>query len=328
MQWAAEISFRYARAHGFHIRFLFSFLCFFFGCGVLLVISYVRLLAGLHFCMRMRVSLPHRRLLLLFFCSFAHAVLPCKSCSPQSPKTKVHTLLYRITQHACTHFTYTEVFRHLTILTYDQSTNEKWTDLFRKKKKKRNSAGLPNVCGQKSSNNTNRAVVESKEAKKRYTNKQNMNHHSDQQTVHTNFDMSVLKSQRPFRMLAAVPFSQFPWRSFSLCATHSTVLIYMAKSGLVARWPTQKLSYHLICGLVLVCFASALHTSDAHVLFDVHIGRLNLCARLCGFPFGPQWISHETFSIEFNKNYFLCLFSLSLSVFFFFANRNDFVCTE
>lgn len=97
-----------------------------------------------------------------------------------------------------------------------------------------------------------------------------MKHHSDQQTVRTNLDLSVLKIQRPFLIFLHSLFLKFSVRSFP----HSSILIYIGK---VVRWlfaPQKKikLSFDLWAGAVLLVH----YISDAHVLFDVHIRRLNL----------------------------------------------------
>lgn len=115
---------------------------------------------------------------------------------------------------------------------------------------------------------------EFKRSQKKCTNKQNMNHHSDQQTVRTNFDLSVLKIQRPFRVCSlslSVPFSiSFP-RSLSLLSSCSLRKEWLGGSLAEIK---IKLSFDLWAGTGIPLVH---HISDAHVLFDVHIRRLNLC---------------------------------------------------
>lgn len=130
-----------------------------------------------------------------------------------------------------------------------------------------------------------------------------MNHHSDQQTVRTNFDLSVLKIQRRFRMFC-MSLSQFLSRSpsFSLSLAHSFATFFYShlhcELWLVGRQKKIKLSFDLWAGTGVLL----VHTSDA--LLDVHIRRLNLCFA-AAFP-----LDHNEFRMKHLLESLTKLFSL------------------
>lgn len=103
-------------------------------------------------------------------------------------------------------------------------------------------------------NNIRRAVASQMKPKNVYKQTEHGTHHSDQQTVHTNFDLSVLEIQRPFYMLS---FSFYLNLFLCCCISFALFLILLFSFTFrkEVRWlfaQNKKLSYHLICGLVLV----------------------------------------------------------------------------
>lgn len=156
MQWAAKISFRYAKVHGLHIIYFLLFFSYFVWAFVLfcfVLLLCVSFRAFLHECACFFSSF-----FFLLFRTCRDVRMPCKSCLPQSPKTNVHILFYNI---FCIHWSLPPS-DDLDLRSINEGKmNRSFFEI---------SVTLPNVCGKKQritkqQHKTN--YTKSKEAKKK-----------------------------------------------------------------------------------------------------------------------------------------------------------------